>query len=146
MMVQHANFEVFADYHQFYLWDRSMYPQAPEHYSKEDIVNRINCGPHMVAIVTVGNETVSVRVELHDSEPDVKVEDWSHVVEVSISVPSGQLQVHECTGGAVADFAVAPGDYRLRSHLRMDAEEFHCIALWPAAMGGLQAIKRFQPN
>ena len=29
MRLQHKAFQVFADYHQFYLWDREMNPDCP---------------------------------------------------------------------------------------------------------------------
>jgi hypothetical protein len=52
---------------------------------------------------------------LHDTEPAYNTDEWDHVAEGSLHLPTGQLQVHECTGGVVADLCVEPGSYRVRS-------------------------------
>jgi len=36
--------QVFADYHQFYLWDSAMTNQAPDDYTAEDVKRRIKIG------------------------------------------------------------------------------------------------------
>ncbi len=55
MRLQHRAFDIFADYHQFYLWDRGMTAEAPEDYTDEDVSRRIKTGPH--AVVISGNTT-----------------------------------------------------------------------------------------
>jgi hypothetical protein len=55
------------------------------------------------------NMTVLVTVEIHDAEPPYDPADWDHIAEASVHLPTGQLQVEECTGGVVAEFAVEPG-------------------------------------
>ena len=50
MRLQHRAFDVFADYHQFYLWDRGMTNQAPQEYTDEDVQRRIKTGPHVVVL------------------------------------------------------------------------------------------------
>ena len=108
-MVQRQAFDVFADYHQFYLWDRGMTNQAPEDYTPEDVRRRLKTGPHVVVIQPERNTTVPVEVEVHDADPGFDPAAWDHIVEASLHLPTGQLQVHECTGGPVAEFAVEPG-------------------------------------
>jgi hypothetical protein len=39
--LQHQAFELFADYHQFYLWDKGTDPQAPVDYTDEDVERRV---------------------------------------------------------------------------------------------------------
>ena len=67
--LQHKAFELFADYHQFYLWDPGMNPNAPEDYTDEDVQRRIKTGPHVFVIQPERNMTVAVDVEIHDTEP-----------------------------------------------------------------------------
>ena len=45
--MQRQAFDVFADYHQFYLWDRGMNAEAPTDYTDEDVRRRIKTGPHV---------------------------------------------------------------------------------------------------
>jgi hypothetical protein len=97
--LQHRAFELFADYHQFYLWDRGSDPQAPEDYSEQDVERRIKTGPNVVVINPERNMTVAVELEIHDSEPPFHPDEWNHIGEASLHLPTGQLQVHECTVG-----------------------------------------------
>ena len=115
MRLRHKALKVFADYRQFYLWDRGTNPQAPEDYTAADVRRRVKTGRHVFVIQPERNTTVPVTVEVHDSEPAYDPDEWDHIAEGSLHLPTGRLQVHECTGGPVADFRVAPGWYRVRS-------------------------------
>lgn len=115
MQLQHKLFALFADYHQFYLWDRDMNPEAPVDYNNEDVERRIKTGPNVFVIQPERDMIVSVEIEIHDIEPTQSPDKWDHIAEGSLHLPTGQLQVHECTGGSVAEFTVVPGWYRVRS-------------------------------
>ena len=69
MRSQHKSFHLFADYHQFDLWDGGMDPEAPEDYTDEETRHRMKTGPHVVVIQPERNTTVAVEVEIHDAEP-----------------------------------------------------------------------------
>jgi hypothetical protein len=153
--LQHRAFELFADYHQFYLWDRGTNPQAPIDYTQEDVERRIKTGPNVVVIQPERNMTVAVEVEIHDAEPPSDPEDWDHIAEASLHLPTGQLQVHECTGGVVADFRVEPGWYRVRSfHAGFDTidegglegHDHYRVVLWPAPPADLAVVKQWVYN
>ncbi len=155
MRSQHESFELFADYHQFYLWDRGMDPEAPEDYTNEDTRHRIKTGPHVLVIQPERNMTVAVEVEIHDAEPPCDADRWDHIAEASLHLPTGQLQVHECTGGAVADFSVEPGWYRVRSHhgglntieeSGLEGNDHYLAVLWPAPPAELRIIKQWDPK
>src|SRR5713226_7230946 len=103
MRLDHKSVKVFADYHQFYLWDKGMTPLAPEQYSEEDVQRRIKTGPYVVVVQPERDMNVSLEIEIHDSEPAYDPAAWDHIAEASLHLPTGQLQVHECTGGPVAD-------------------------------------------
>jgi hypothetical protein len=142
--------EVFADYHQFYLWDSGRTNQAPVEYSEEDVSRRIKTGEHVVVIQPERNFAVPVSIEVHDAEPRVVQADWDHIAEASLHVPTGALQVHECTGGVVADFKVPPGWYRVRSlHAKLgsvdgiDGQDHYRVLVWPAPEGPVVVIKQF---
>lgn len=146
--------EVFADYHQFYLWDREMTSTAPEDYTDEDVIRRIKVGPNVVVIQPERNMTVSVEVEIHDGEPEYRSDEWDHIAEASLHLPSGHLQVHECTGGPVADFDVTPGWYRVRSfhggfgtidESGLEGDDYYKLVLWPAAPSKVVVVKQWSP-
>lgn len=151
-MVQHKAFDVSADYHQFYLWDRGMTAEAPTEYTDEDVRRRIKTGPHVVVIQPERDMTVAVEVEVHDGDPGFDPVDWDHVAEASLHLPTGQLQVHECTGGPVAEFVVPPGWYRVRSlsggfdtidESGFDGGDHYRVVLWPAPPADLRVVKQW---
>ena len=153
MPLQQCRIKVFADYHQFYLWDRASNPHAPEQWNQEDVKHRIKVGPHVVVIRTQRNSTVDVAVELRDAQPPMQLAGWDHVAEASLHLPSGQLEVHESTGGPVADFSLDPGWYRVRSlqgglstvsEDGLRGEDRYQIVVWPARMAGVVILKNFQ--
>lgn len=151
-MTQRKAFDVFADYHQFYLWDRGKTNQAPEDYTDEDVRRRIKTGPHVVVIQPERNTTVPVIVEVHDADPGFDPAAWDHVAEASLHLPTGRLQVHECTGGPVAEFAVEPGWYRVRSLgggfatlPGSDGSDHYLAVLWPAPPAGVRVVKQWVP-
>lgn len=154
MRLHSKTFEVFADYHQFYLWDRGMTDRAPENYTEEDVRNRMKTGPHVVVIQPARNGTVPVAVEVHDADPGFALAEWDHIAEASLHLPTGQFQVHECTGGPVAEFEVEPGWYRVRSlgggFATIDESgtaggDHYRAVLWPAPPSELRVIKQWVP-
>ena len=153
-MVQRQAFDVFADYHQFYLWDRGMTSEAPTDYTDEDVRRRIKVGPHVVVIQPARNTTVPVVVEVHDTDPGFAPAEWDHIAEASLHLPTGQFQVHECTGGPVAEFKVEPGWYRVRSlssglatidESGTEGGDHYRAVLWPASATELRVIKQWVP-
>jgi hypothetical protein len=150
--LQHQAFELFADYPQFYLWDKGTDPQAPVDYTDEDIERRLKTGPNVVVVQPERNMTVSVEVEIHDTEPPYNPDQWDHIAECSLELPKGQLQVHESTGGPVADFPVEPGWYRVRAcyggldtidESGLEGNDHYRVVLWPAAPAGLRVLKQW---
>src|SRR5947207_10704546 len=150
MMTQRWAGDIFADYNQFYLWDRGRTMEAPTDYTDEDVKRRLKTGDHVVVVQPERNFTVPVAIEIHDSDPTFAEADWDHIAEASLHVPTGALQVHECTGGVVKDFDVEPGWYRVRSlHAKLgsvngiDGEDYYLVQVWPRPQGPLIVVKQF---
>ena len=142
--------EIFADYFQFYLWDPTQSPEAPTNYVDADTQRRIKTGRHVVVICPERNYTVPVEIEVHDAEPGFDAEEWDHIVEASLHLPGGQLQVHQCTLGAVADWEVRPGWYRVRSFHGglgtvgvLEGNDRYRVVLWPAPPADVCVLKQW---
>jgi len=155
MRLHHKAFEVFADYRQFYLWDRGKNPEAPTTYTKLDVRRRIKTGPHVVVVMPMRNTTVPVEVEVHDTEPPYDPAKWDHIVEASLHLTTGQLEVHECTGGPVADFELKPGWYRVRTfhaglgtidETGLEGRDHYLAVLWPAPSSKVSVIKEWEAS
>lgn len=153
-MAQRKSLEVFADYRQFYLWDSGINVVAPEDYTDEDVQRRIKTGPHVVVVQPERNATVPVEVEIHEGDPGFDAADWDHVAEASLHLPTGRLQVHECTGGPVADFDAPPGWYRVRSlgggfdtidESGLEGGDHYRVVLWPAPAAEVRVVKQRLP-
>lgn len=143
---------VFSDYHQFYLRDHGMNPDAPMEYSEEDTVRRIKAGPFVVVVQPERDMDVPVEVEIRDEPPDLDLDAWDHVAEASLDLPSGRLEIHECTGGSVDVLAVSTGTYRVRTYHgglgtlsedRLDGDDHYRIVLWPAPFATLTVLKQY---
>jgi hypothetical protein len=87
--------DVFADYCQFYLWDKGALPNAPVDWSERDVSNRLKVEPNVVVVFPVRNMTVPVRIEVFRDKPNYTFEDWDHVAECSLELGSGTLELHE---------------------------------------------------
>jgi hypothetical protein len=148
-------YSVFADYHQFYLWDANASPEAPTDYDDIDIGRRIKTGPHVVVIQPERNMTVPVTLEVFSDPPSLDMDGWDHVAEASLDLPSGLLEVHECTGGSLDRIALAPGTYRVRAYFGklgelsddgLGGNDHYEIAVWPAPSAPIAVFKQFPPR
>jgi hypothetical protein len=144
---------VFADYHQFYLWDAGVSPNAPDDYTDEDVRRMVKVAKNVVVIQPVRNMEVPVELEVHESDPGFDAKDWDHVAECGVELPTGKLQIHECTGGPVLDLAVKPGAYQVRalfiglgtlSDDGLDGSDRYKLVLWPGPVGDLRILKQWE--
>jgi hypothetical protein len=149
-MIKH--YSVFADYHQFYLWDHGTSPDAPTDYTELDIQRRIKAAPFVVVVQPERNTAVPVEVEVIDRQPGADLSGWDHVTEVSLDLPSGRLELHECTGGSIDILPVAPGSYRVRvyygglgtlSEDGLEGDDHYRVELWPAPASELTVLKQY---
>jgi hypothetical protein len=152
MRQQLRQLQVFADYHQFYLWDPAKRPEAPTDYTEEDVKRRIKADPYVVVIQPERNMTVPVEIEIHDTEPPFEAHEWDHIAEASLHLESGQLQVHQCTLGPVADLTAEPGWYRVRSFHAglgtlsadgLDGNDRYRVVLWPAPPSDVRVMRQW---
>ena len=145
-------YSVFADYHQFYLWDHGVSPDAPTNYTEENTTRRIKAAPFVVVIQPERNMDVPVEIEVTDAPPDLDLDAWDHVAEASLDVPSGRLELHECTGGLIDVLTVEAGTYRIRAYYGglttlsqdgLDGDDHYRIVLWPAPSADTVVLKQF---
>lgn len=121
------NFNIFADYSQFYLLDGELQPPYPEDVTDQDLEQRFKVIPNLVAFYTVNPVHVMLSLELMPSEPIQNLETWEHVVEVPLDLPSGRLIIAGCTDylPECPVVELAPGTYTVRTHARRGSDESH---------------------
>ena len=146
------HYEIFADYHQFYLWDHGESPEPPIDYDDDDIKRRIKAAPFVVVIQPERNMNVQVTIEVRDTAPIDDFDAWDHVAEASLDLPSGRLEIHECTGGSIDILDLPPGPYRIRSHHagfatlsqdRLEGNDHYTLSLWPAPLTPIKVLKQY---
>ncbi len=145
-------YQVFADYHQFYLWDHEHQLDQELDFTQADVDNRIKAAPHLVVIQPERNMTVPVELEIATGAPEPALDGWDHVAEASLDLPSGQLEVHECTTGSVDILPVEPGTYRVRGYFGglgtlsldgLEGDDHYRIVVWPAPTGEVVVLKQY---
>jgi len=154
MVLEKYNFELFADYFQFYLQDENAdFDLSAKIWTEQTVEDLLAVTPGMIHIGTVRNMTVPVIVEVHDSKPGEDFSLWEHITECSLEVPSSKIVVAGC-GEYFPDAArinVAPGTYRARtfygnldslSEDGLDGDDNYKIILWRGEATEPQVLKR----
>ncbi len=153
--VNHASIPVFADYHQFYVQDGGVNPPAPEDWTDDDVATRAKVARNVVVVCPIRDMEVPVELELHDSQPSEPTPYWDHVVHCSLSLPTGHLQVHECTGGPVLDWHVEPGEYEVLalfdglasvSDDGLSGQDHYKVQVWPGRPVELSVVRSWSPE
>lgn len=130
-----------------------MRPDAPTDFTDEDTCRRIKAAPFVVVIQPVRNMTVPVEVEVTDAPPALELENWDHIAEASLELPSGRLEIHECTGGSIDVLPVLPGTYRARacfggletlSDDGLDGDDRYRVVLWRAPFEPVEVLKQYE--
>ena len=154
-MIGRASLQVFADYHQFYVQDGGIDPAAPEDWTEEDIARRAKVAENVVVVCPLRNMTVAVELEVYEQEPSIQWSKWDHAVICDLKLPTGRLQVHECTGGELLNWQVAPAQYRVAllfeglatiSQDGLEGSDRYYVLLWPGNEQDLSVIQEWQPE
>jgi hypothetical protein len=147
------HYDIFADYNQFYLMDAEIYPKAPEDYTDEDVQRRIKADKNIVVIQPERNMTVLVELEILESSPNDEFEDWQHVAEAGLDLPSGKLLIEECLGEVIDTIVLPPDSYRIRAYYGgldtlsfdgLEGDDHYKIAIWQAPAEGVKVLKQYQ--
>ena len=145
-----AELEVFADYHQFYVQDGEVFPNAPTEWSDADVERRVKVADNVVVVCPVRNMHVPVEIEVLTSEPSIELAAFDHVAMCSLALPSGHLQVHECSGGERLSLSVPPGWYSVLvlfsqlgslSDNGLEGSDRYRVVLWPGVETALSIVK-----
>lgn len=146
-------YDIFADYFQFYLWDEEKGPDVLIDYTDEDVRRRITAAPFVVAIQPVRNMTVPVEVEVTGAPPALELDDWDHVAEASLELPSGRLEIQELAGTSIDVLPILPGTYRVRAYFGglntlsydgLEGDDRYRIVLWPASFAPVKVLKQYE--
>ncbi|MCY7346419.1 MAG: hypothetical protein LH614_09400 [Pyrinomonadaceae bacterium] len=145
MPISKYEFQIYADYHQFYLEDENSPHETDKVWDLEGTAHNrmLGVGEGLIAVGTARYETVPVSVELHDSEPVLELEKYSRVNECSLQVKSDKMIISGCTEYPpdAARIPIEPATYRVRilyGNLETvkddwEGEDFYVLQMWKTA-------------
>ena len=97
MATQRRHFDLFADYHQFYLQDEAVDGNLGDSWTPEATDRLLAITDGTIGVGTVRNMTVPVDVEVVAGAPDDSFDGWDQINECSIDVRSGRIVIAGCT-------------------------------------------------
>lgn len=109
-------YEIFADYNQFYLQDDNQsFGDLSEAWTQVATDRLLAVAPHVIGIGTVRNMTVPVSVHVGESQPKISPDEWDHITTASLQVDTGRIVVAGCTDyyPDAARIEVTPGTYEV---------------------------------
>ena len=153
MLKEKYEFELFADYHQFYLQDEKADGDLSDSWTEQATENLLALALGTIGVGTVRDMDVPVTIEVHDSEPKEDLTLWEQINECSIDVPSGRIVVAGSTDyfPDAARISVEPGTYRARIYYSeldtlsedgLDGDDKYKVALWRGEEIEPRVIKR----
>lgn len=153
MLLERYMFELFADYHQFYLQDEDADGDLSDSWTGQASADLLAVAPGTIGVGTVRDMDVPVTVEIYDSEPREDLTSYDQINECSLEVPSGKIVVAGCTDyfPDARRIIVEPGTYRARisysdldtlSEDGLDGDDKYTIALWLADAIEPKVLKR----
>lgn len=139
---------VVPDRGRFVLGDAVYREYVSRRDEEEELEDRFAANAWLLQVGTVRNQTVPVRVQLREEEPDEPLGGWDHVVECSLPVESGELALGSLRAEQVRLKVPRRGCYRVRVCIAGLAEtdggndRYH-IVLWPGQPREPKVLKRF---
>ena len=107
-------YDIFADYHQFYLQDDDQsWGDLSEAWTEAATERLLAVAPHVIGVGTARNMAVPVSVAVYESRPSISNEEWDHITTASLRIDTGRIVVAGCTDyfPDAARIEVAPGIY-----------------------------------
>lgn len=143
-IVMKHQFELSADYFQFYLQDEQSSGDLSNSWTEQAMFDMLAVGLGVIRVRTVRNMAVPVEVEVLDFQPNDNFDGWDHIVEASLEVTSGRIIIAGCTDYLpdAASITVAPGIYRVRlfcgalnsvDELGVNGNDHYRVVLWLSA-------------
>ncbi len=147
------NYNLFADYYQFYLQGENADGDLSDSWNEQAVKDLLAIAPGTIGVGTVRNMDVPVEIEIRDSAPENDFDGWDHIMECGVEIASGKIVVAGCTDyfPDAARISVEPGDYRARiyygdlnnmSEDGLDGDDHYKVVLWPSNNMDVRVIKR----
>lgn len=153
MLIRKLDFEIYADYNQFYLECENSPHQTENLWTKETFEQMIAVSEKLVAVGTARYRTVPVSIEFHDCQPVLEFEKYSRINECSLEAATDKLVLSGCTEYLpdAARIDIEPAIYAVRICYGntedvsddFEGDDFYVLQLWKA--DSFQEVKTLKP-
>lgn len=153
--MQRFEFNLYAAYHSIQFADGGEPPDGSVdaicEITDEDLYRRMKVVPGIVVMYTARFKESPLVVELLDGEPEPDFTGWDHVVECSLDITSGVIEVSVLWGGG-GTIETPPDGYRVRaSQAKLDSvtdpdgegDDHYLVQFWPASEIELSVLKQY---
>jgi hypothetical protein len=119
--------EIESDYGQIYIYDPDTQLADDALFEDDNPLERamdeayhsrqfVGYDTGLVVVITPSqyNFHAPMRIEVADAAPSLDADEWDHVVETPLPVPSGRLIFEASGGGRPIETQIPPGTYRAR--------------------------------
>jgi hypothetical protein len=146
--------DFYTCYHQFYILDGDspFDTDSDTFWTEEANQDRLAIGTNILGVTTGCYGQVRSSIKLLGTEPFAELDKYDHIVEASISVTSGILQVISCVSSdeAELELKLPIGEYFIRinsgdlaSVVGDDGDDFYMVQIWPSEKRERSVLKRF---
>jgi hypothetical protein len=145
-------FKVYAGYRQFYVQDidPSGDTAARTFWSRAAMHRSLALSSGIIGVGTASYDYVSGTLQLLKSKPDENFVDavqWEHIVEASLHIKNGSLDIASCPDNEIAArISVKPAFYRIRvysKNLEFDGgKDEYLILVWAEPLSAVKVLKQ----
>jgi hypothetical protein len=149
---KHLSF--FTEYYQFYILDSETKAQtdATDFWNDEAGQRKLAIGEGLLGVTVAKYAEIKVEVRFLSAEP---TEDAyaDHIVETSLNLPSGLLQVKDCTSyDTILEINLEKGTYRIRiSSFKLwtvendKGDDYYVVEIWKSGFAETKILKEWKP-
>jgi uncharacterized damage-inducible protein DinB len=154
--MQSHSLHFFTEYYQFYVVDKSSpyKTDSDRFWTTEANEDRMAVEENLLGISVAKYAKIDVTVNLHDTKPKDNFESYDHIVEASIALPTGVLQIKNCTDNEIQlELRLTPGIYTVRSCSAQlstvegdEGNDFYVLDIYPSDTRERTVLKKFLPR
>lgn len=148
---------IFADYFQFIVQDEESKDDFGELWRDAPAGMMVAAGETALSFGTLRNVDVEVELHVVDEPPEIRSDQFDHVVEGAFASPIGKILVLGCTEDfkEASRLEIAPGSYGFLylisgvhtiKHEWEPAEDLYSVYIWPAEKRELRPVKLWTPT
>lgn len=144
-----------TSHHQFYIVDKGAEDfETKPFWTDSADKSRLAVVDGTIGVLTGSYGHIKADLIISDTKNDISFDSYDHVVEGSLKIKSGVLQILDCpVSEVIFETALRPGLYRIRvysSNLAStygeeeDMQDFYSIEIWPDTSTGRKVLKQYQ--